>query len=190
MNRKFDRGSAPHIPSAVTVGGVMRQVLYALCPGILAYTWFFGLGVLVQIALAVLCALIFEALMLKARGQPPGLYLGDCSALVTAVLFALCLPPLAPWWVACLGMFFAIVVAKHLYGGLGHNVFNPAMVGYVVVLISFPQALTQWPAPLTLAHENLNLVDTLTTIFAGHLPPALGWDTISQATPLDILRSG
>ena len=189
MNRKFDIGGAPHIPPHNTVGGVMRQVLYALCPGILAYTWFFGVGILVQIALATGFALAFEALMLKARHQPLGLFLGDGSAMVTAVLFALCLPPWAPWWISCLGMFFAIVMAKHLYGGLGQNVFNPAMVGYVVVLISFPQAMTQWVPPLSIATESPGFMDILATIFTGHLPAGLDWDAVSQATPLDTIRT-
>ena len=189
MSREFDTGGAPHVPAQGTVGGVMLQVLLALCPGILAYTWFFGFGMLFQILLSALLAVVFEALMLQARRQPLGIYLNDYSAVVTAVLFALCLPPLAPWWIACLGMFFAIVVAKHLYGGLGHNVFNPAMVGYVVVLISFPQALTQWLPPLAIAPEHLGLLDTLSTIFTGQLPPGLDWDTVSQATPLDTIRT-
>jgi len=189
MNRKFDTGGAPHFPPQVTVGGVMRQVIYALCPGILASVWFFGPGVLVQILLAISFALIFDVLMLKARKQPLGLFLSDWSAVVTAILFALCLPPLTPWWIACLGMFFAIVIAKHLYGGLGHNVFNPAMVAYVVVLISFPQYLTQWLPPQSIASFKLSLMDTLMAIFSGGLPTDLDWDTITQATPLDSIRT-
>ena len=147
MSRKFDTGVAPYFPPQSTVAGVMRQVLYALLPGIIAYTWFFGPGILIQILLAVIFALLFETLMLKARKHPLKPFLGDWSAVVTAVLFALCLPPLAPWWVALVGMLFAIVVAKHLYGGLGQNMFNPAMVGYVVVLISFPQVMALWLPP-------------------------------------------
>lgn len=189
MKRKFDTGGAPHFPPHSTVGGVMRQVLYALCPGILAYTWFFGFGVVIQILFATLFALAFEALMLKVRNQPFGLFMSDGSAIVTAVLFTLCLPPLAPWWIACLGMFFAIVMAKHLYGGLGQNVFNPAMVGYVVVLISFPQAMTQWIAPISIAPLSPGFVDTLTAILTGHLPAGLDWDAVSQATPLDTIRT-
>ena len=190
MSRKFVTGGAPHIPPQSTVGGVMRQVLYALCPGILAYCWFFGPGILLQILLAAGFALVFEAAMLKARKQDLGLFLGDFSAVVTGVLFALCIPSLAPWWISCIGMFFAIVVAKHLYGGLGHNVFNPAMVGYLVVLVSFPQAMTQWLLPLSLSPHVLGLGDTLTAVMTGQLPPGLSWDTISQATPLDTIRTG
>ena len=109
MSRHFDTGAAPHFPPHATVGGVIRQVLYALAPGIAAHAWFFGTGVLFQILLASLFALGFEALALKARGRPVGIFLGDYSAVVTAVLFALCIPPLAPWWIAFTGMLFAIV---------------------------------------------------------------------------------
>lgn len=189
MSRKFDTGGAPHFPPHSTVASVMQQVLYALLPGIVAYTWFFGPGILVQILLAVIFALLFEALMLKARKQPLKLFLGDWSAVVTAVLFALCLPPLAPWWIALIGMLFAMVVAKHLYGGLGQNVFNPAMVAYVVVLVSFPQVMALWPPPASIAAHSLTISEVLTTIFTGGLPAGLTWDTVSEATPLDAIRT-
>jgi electron transport complex protein RnfD len=100
MSRKFATGGAPHFPPHSTVAGLMQQLLLALVPGIIAYSWFFGPGILVQILLAVTFALGFEALMLKARMQPVRLFLGDWSAVVTAVLFALCLP--LPWWVTLL----------------------------------------------------------------------------------------
>jgi electron transport complex protein RnfD len=186
----FTTAGAPHVPANVTVGQVMRQVLYALLPGVAAYTWFFGPGVLVQMVLASMFALGFEALMLRVRGREIGLFLGDGSAVVTAVLFALCIPPLAPWWISCIAMLFAIVVAKHLYGGLGQNVFNPAMVGYVVVLISFPQAMTQWLLPRELAPRGLDLAETLRAIFSGHRPAGIDWDAVSQATPLDSIKTG
>jgi electron transport complex protein RnfD len=189
VTRKFATGGAPHFPPQTSVAGVMRQVTMALCPGTIAAAWYFGPGVLMQVFLAITFALFFELLMLKARHQPLSLFLGDWSAVVTAILFALCLPPLAPWWIACLGMFFAIVIAKHLYGGLGNNVFNPAMVGYVVVLISFPQYLTQWLPPQAIASFKLSLFDTITAIFSGQLPVTLDWDTITQATPLDSIRT-
>lgn len=188
MSRKFDPGVAPHFPPKLTVTSVMQQVLYALLPGIIAYTWFFGPGILVQILLAVIFALLFETLMLKVRKLPLKRFLGDWSAVVTAVLFALCLPPLAPWWIALVGMLFAIVVAKHLYGGLGQNMFNPAMVGYVVVLISFPQVMALWLPPTSIASHSLTFGEVLNTIFTGSLSLGLSWDTISEATPLDAIR--
>lgn len=189
MSRQFETGGAPHFPPQSTVAGVMRQVLYALVPGVAAHVWFFGIGILVQIVLACAFALLFEAVMLKLRNKPLRLFLGDYSAVVTAVLFALCIPPLAPWWISLLGMFFAIVVAKHLYGGLGHNMFNPAMVGYVVVLISFPQELSSWLAPNAIAEHLPTAREALAAIFTGHLSPGLGWDAITSATPLDVIRN-
>lgn len=189
MSRHFDTGAAPHFPPHATVGGVMRQVLYALAPGIAAHVWFFGTGVLFQILLATLFALGFEALALKARGRPVGVFLRDYSAVVTAVLFALCVPPLAPWWIAFTGMLFAIVFAKHLYGGLGGNLFNPAMVAYVVALVSFPQAMTAWIPTTDVAVHGLGPLDTLLTILGGRPVNDLGWDAVTGATALDAIRT-
>jgi len=190
MTRRFDTGFAPHIPARASVASVMRQVLYALIPGVLAHCWYFGPGVLLQILLASLFAVGLEAAMLRLRRRPVLQGLQDFSALVTAVLFALCLPPLAPWWIALTGMFFAIVIAKHLYGGLGHNVFNPAMVGYVVVLICFPQSMTQWLPAAAPGSWSVGLWDSIASVLSGGPPATLQWDAISQATPLDTLRTG
>ena len=189
MSRSFETGGAPHFPPHSTVSRVMLQVIVALVPAIAAHAWFFGPGILVQIALAAGFAVGFEALMLKIRKKPLQLFLGDFSAVLTAILFALCIPPLAPWWIALVGMLFAIVVAKHLYGGLGHNMFNPAMVGYVVVLISFPQAMTAWLPPSSIAPNSLDLGDVLITIFSGQPPGGPDWDAITEATPLDSIRT-
>ena len=189
MSRRFDMGGAPHFPPHSTVGGVMRQVLYALLPGIAAHVWFFGPGILVQLVLAAGFAVLFEAALLRIRGRPLRLFLEDYSAVVTAVLFALCIPPLAPWWIAFTGMFFAIVIAKHLYGGLGNNPFNPAMVGYVAVLISFPQAMTSWLPPLAIASAPPDLAGTLYAIFTALPPAGLDWDALTGATPLDTIRT-
>ncbi len=190
MTRSFEVGGAPHTPPQASVAKMMLQVLLALVPGILAYAWFFGPGVLVQITLASVFALAFEALMLRLRGRALKPFINDYSAVVTAVLFALCIPPLAPWWISCIAMLFGIGFAKHLYGGLGQNVFNPAMVAYVVVLISFPQAMTAWLPPVSLAEHSPGLADTLAIILTGRVPVEGGWDAITQATPLDILKTG
>ena len=107
----------------------------------------------------------------KIRQRPVRPYLSDLSAVVTAWLLALALPPLAPWWLVVVGTFFAIVIAKQLYGGLGYNPFNPAMVGYAVLLISFPIIMTKWPAPLILAQTKLSLMDQLHFIFSSTLLP-------------------
>jgi electron transport complex protein RnfD len=198
VSRVFETGAAPHYPAPASVTSLMQQVLLALVPGITAWVFFFGPGLLVQIALAVTFAVLFEALMLRLRGKPLGLFLGDWSAVLTAVLFALCIPPFAPWWIAATAMFFAVVVAKHLYGGLGNNLFNPAMIGYVVVLISFPREMTQWPAPLAQLDVTPGFGAVLSAIFTGAAPvPAdaaieglSAWDAITRATPLDAIKSG
>lgn len=127
--------------------------------------------------------------MLKIRGRPVQPFLSDGSAVVTAVLLALAIPPLAPWWMTLIGVAFAIVIAKHLYGGLGHNTFNPAMVGYVVLLISFPKYMTSWQAPLTLASHPLSFMEALRFIFGGGLPGSVNIDAVTTATVLDTLKT-
>lgn len=177
----FSVATSPHLAPQQTVGSVMRQVLLALLPGILAMTWFFGLGVLVNIAIAAVAGLLFETIMLLARGRPVKPFLNDNTAIVTAVLFALCLPPTVPWWVTVVGMLFAIVLAKQLYGGIGQNPFNPAMVGFVVVIICFPAELALWLEPVGLLAQPLDPLSTLQQIFT---QPAAAVDAYSGATPL------
>ncbi len=126
--------------------------------------------------------------MLKARGYPVKPFLVDLSAVVTAWLLALSLPSLAPWWLIVTGTLFAIVVAKHLYGGLGQNIFNPAMVGYAVLIVSFPVQMTQWAAPVGLTSAPLTFAESAAAIFGGMPKTAL--DAVTMATPLDTLRTG
>ncbi|MDP1658127.1 MAG: electron transport complex subunit RsxD [Methylotenera sp.] len=180
---------SPYITDAPTVSTIMLKVLLALVPGIIAYVWIYGGGILVTITLATITALAAEAALLKIRQRPIKPYLMDMSAVVTAWLLALALPPLAPWWLVVVGTFFAIVIAKQLYGGLGYNPFNPAMVGYAVLLISFPLIMTKWPAPLLLAEHPLNFMDQLNYIFSGVLPTNIKVDAITSATPLDYLKT-
>jgi len=168
----------------------MGRVLLALVPGIAAYAWAFGPAVLVQIVFAALLAVSAEALLLRVRGRPLKPFLTDLSAVLTGVLLALALPPLAPWWLTAIGVLFAIVIAKHLYGGLGYNPFNPAMVGFVVLLISFPVEMTRWPAPLGLSGTAPGLGETLALIFGGTLPHGMTADALSGATPLDHVKTG
>lgn len=163
----------------------MRQVLYAMLPGIFALYWFFGWGVLLQIMLASVIALAAEAVMLSLRDKPLKPFLSDGSALVTAWLLAVSIPPLAPWWIVVVGTGFAIIIAKHLYGGLGYNPFNPAMVGYAVLLISFPLPMTTWSLPYPLASMELGFIDTLNIVFSGASPV----DGITGATPLDFMKT-
>lgn len=166
----------------------MRSVIMALVPGILLSAWVYGLGVLIHCVLAVLYALAFEAAMLKLRRQPLPPFLYDGSAVVTGLLFALAVTPYAPWWVNMAGTGFAIIVAKHLYGGLGYNLFNPAMAGYVFVLLCFPAAMTIWPHAAGTGQLHAGLMDTLSIIFTG-LPLTGTVDGLSGATPLGYMKS-
>jgi Na+-translocating ferredoxin:NAD+ oxidoreductase subunit D len=181
--------SSPYLSDSPGVSIIMLKVLLALVPGIAAYVWIFGSGVLISLTLASATALLSEAVMLKLRGRPVVPFLLDGSALVTAWLLALALPPLAPWWLIVVGTLFAIVIAKQLYGGLGYNPFNPAMVGYAVLLISFPVLMTQWPAPLEIAGAKLSFFDQWHYIFGRVLPQGVSIDAISSATPLDTLKT-
>jgi electron transport complex protein RnfD len=173
------RITSPHTKGSNRTQRVMLLVLAACAPGALALTWLFGIGTLVNLLWASLVALGVEAAILKIRQRPLNFYLSDGSALVTAVLLALALPPYAPWWLTLVAVGFAITFGKQLYGGLGQNPFNPAMLGYVVVLISFPVEMTSWPKP-----HSVGLLDGLQQIFGLAALPD-GW---SQATALDSLK--
>jgi len=183
------RMSSPHVYRANSTANVMRLVMLAMLPGILAMTVFFGWGTLIQIVWAGALALAFEAAALKLRKRPLGFYLSDGSALLTAMLIAVALPPFAPWWLTAVGVFVAIIIAKHLYGGLGQNPFNPAMVAYALLLISFPVEMTRWSAPFVLTGDGWSIAsfgDTLAAIFGGIEP--VFYDQFTGATPLDELR--
>ena len=176
------RITSPHAHGPMTTSRVMQNVLLATVPGVIVLTHFFGFGVLVNIAFSCILAVVFEALALALRKRPLGFYLGDYSALVTAVLLGIALPPYSPWWLIAVGIASAILLAKHLYGGMGYNPFNPAMVGYVVLLISFPVQMTSW-APPRGAGELPGLLDALLACFN----PA-SFDGVTMATPLDVLK--
>ena len=176
------RITSPHAHGPMSTTRVMQNVLLALIPGVIVLTSFFGFGTLVNIIWGCALAIVFESLALLLRGRPPLFYLKDLSAIVTATLLCIALPPYSPWWMIAVGMASAILIAKHFYGGLGYNPFNPAMVGYVVLLISFPLQMTAWSPPRG-AGELPGLMDALQALFV----PA-SFDGVTMATPLDILR--
>jgi electron transport complex protein RnfD len=119
--------SSPHNHNHTKTPNLMRLVMYATLPGVLAQWYFFGWGNLIHIGLAMATALICEFTVLSLRKKPILHELFDGSALLAALLIGICLPALAPWWISVIGTMFAIVIVKQLYGGLGHNPFNPAM---------------------------------------------------------------
>jgi len=188
--------SSPHNHNHTKTPNLMRLVMYATLPGVLAQWYFFGWGNLIHICLAMTTALICEYTVLSLRKKPILHELLDGSGLLTALLLGICLPALAPWWITVIGTMFAIVVAKQLYGGLGHNPFNPAMVGYVMLLVSFPLQMTLWQPPLTLVAVDLNFTNTLTTILTGFTIDGYSVeqirttiDGVTMATPLDTLKT-
>jgi H+/Na+-translocating ferredoxin:NAD+ oxidoreductase subunit D len=146
----------------------MYRVQLALLPGLLATAYYFGPGIILNVLLAMLFALLLELVALKFRGASLSIA-RDGSALLTGALIGLALPPCLPFWMILLACIFAIIIAKHFYGGLGQNLFNPAMVGYAVLIISFPLAMSDWPVPSLSASASMV-------------------DGLSGATPLDEFR--
>jgi electron transport complex protein RnfD len=176
------RITSPHAHGPMRTSVVMQNVLLATVPGIIVLTHFFGFGTIVNILWGCILAVAFESLALLLRGRPLAFYLSDYSAVVTATLLCIALPPYAPWWLIAVGMASAILLAKHLYGGLGYNPFNPAMVGYVVLLISFPVQMTSWAPP-----RGVGEVPGFFAALQACFFPA-GYDGATMATPLDVLK--
>jgi len=172
----FIRSSAPHVHSLKSTRFIMGCTAFALMPAAAALTFAYGFGVIWHIIIAVAAAEVFEALCILLRGKSVGTALGDLSALLTAVIFALAVPPYLPWYLVVGGMFFGIVVVKHCFGGLGQNTFNPAMAAYVLLLVSFPGQMTAWIAPSPENFEKLGFSESLEVIS--------GQKTVSEAMVL------
>ena len=172
----FIRSSAPHVHSLKSTRFIMGCTAFALMPAAAALTFAYGFGVIWHIIIAVATAEVFEALCILLRGKSVGTALGDLSALLTAVIFALAVPPYLPWYLVIGGMFFGIVVVKHCFGGLGQNTFNPAMAAYVLLLVSFPGQMTAWIAPSPDNFEKLGFSESIEVIS--------GQKTVSEAMVL------
>lgn len=157
----------------------LRLVLLACLPGLLALTWLHGWGTLLNLLLTTTAALATEAVLLRAQRRPVRAALGDGSVLVSATLLAIALPAYLAWWVPVIASASALALGKHVYGGLGKNPFNPAMLGYAVALVSFPAQMTQWPGP-----QPLDLGTSLEAVFGLAVRP----DAWAQATVLDVVR--
>jgi len=185
---KFKTNTSPFFSSNSNVSTVMLQVILALIPGTLVMIYSYGWGVLINIILAIIFAVALEAIALFARKRPILPFIGDLSAVVTAWLLALSVPPLLPWWILFVGIFFAIIIAKHLYGGLGYNPFNPAMIGFAVLIVSFPFELSQWIEAGKLGSTLPGFIESLQTTLGITPPP--DWDAITMATPLDAVKTG
>ena len=158
---------SPHIHAAVSTTSLMRDVVIALLPAVIVSVVFYGWKELLVLGVSVASCLLLEFLitryMMKTRSTE-----GDWSAAVTGVLLALNLPSTTPWWVVFIGAVVSIGVAKMTFGGLGQNVFNPALTGRVFLLVSFPTYMTHWEAPKGL----------------------FGADAVSGAAPLGVVKEG
>jgi electron transport complex protein RnfD len=160
---------SPHIHQGQTIPRIMYDVIIAMLPAFIFSIYVFGLGALVVTLIAVLSAVLFEFLITKyiLKREPDIL---DGSAIVTGMLLAFNVPSNLPWWLVVIGSFVAIGIGKMSFGGLGNNPFNPALVGRVFLLISFPVHMTTWPVPF---ESRMTLTDIVT-----------------GATPLSIIKDG
>lgn len=166
--------ASPHLKSDETVRSVMVDVLVALIPALVAAVYFFGIRSLLVIIVCVGSAVLTEHLCLRMRGKPTAI--SDFSAIVTGILLAFCLPPGIPFVLAAVGAAVSIGLGKQAFGGLGHNIFNPALVGRAFMLTSWPVAMTSWAAPLGLMSRGW--------LYTG----GKTWDAVTTATPLDVLK--
>jgi electron transport complex protein RnfD len=154
---------------------IMQQVIFATLPVVLVSFALFGLTTILQIIFAIFTAIIIDIIAAKLKNKPLFYYASDYSSILTALLLALSIPSLADFWVIIVGVSFALIFAKYLYGGMGNNIFNPAMVGYAFLIISYPAQMTNWQSPA----DFLIVFDNLFN----------GFDAISGATMLDSVRN-
>jgi electron transport complex protein RnfD len=153
--------SSPHLHNGNSVAKAMRDVLIALIPALIASLYFFGWAAAKVIITCILAAVLSEAVAQKIMKRE--VTIDDGSAVVTGLLLAFCLPSTLPLWMAAIGAVVAIIIGKQMFGGLGNNIFNPALIGRAVLLASWPVAMTSWVAPL---------------------------DGVTTATPLGMLKQG
>lgn len=181
----IDVVSGPFAHDRTSVSRIMVQVCLALLPCTLFGLYLFGWPAINLLVVTCTAALACEAACLRLLGQPVKRVL-DGSAFLTALLLALCLPPWAPWWVGVFGSCFAIGLGKQLYGGVGQNLFNPAMLARVALLIAFPIQMTYWPKPSPLfAAGSPDFLQGLQITFGGlHMP-----DAVAGATNLGNLKT-
>ena len=162
----------------------MLRVCLALVPALICKIWYFGWGILIQCLLAVAFGLTIEYVMLMLRKKPVSLFINDGSVIVTALLFAFTISPCTPWWVSFSGILFAVVFAKHMYGGLGFNPFNPAMAGYVFVMLCFPAQINIFPHGFGMTPDVSQYINVIFSTHGG-----IGVDAFSGASPLNNMKS-
>jgi len=154
--------TSPHVRSEESISKIMWTVNIALAPAALFGAYHFGIHALILLLTGIISAVLFEYLVQKIRKKP--ITISDGSAFLTGLLLTMCVPPTLPYYMAAVGSFIAIVIAKHSMGGLGYNIFNPAHIGRAALMVSWPVAMTTWSKMTTSV------------------------DVVSSATPLNILK--
>jgi electron transport complex protein RnfD len=180
-NKVLNVGSSPHIKSGYSVDTIMRHVVYALLPVAAFAVYSFGLAALLVLATSVISCLATEHLLAKQYNQSSTI--GDWSAVITGIIYALTLPPGLPLWMVFMGGVIGIALGKLLFGGLGSNVFNPALVARAFLQAAFPASLTHWTPAFTDDRFTSLPSSTLTLPF---LSPV--YDAVSSATPLAAMK--
>ncbi|MCW2306933.1 RnfABCDGE type electron transport complex subunit D [Rhodobium gokarnense] len=176
----------PHAHSGNSISRTMVLVLVALMPATLFGFYEFGWPAVFLFLVTVAAAIAAESFSLALAGKPQKPFLLDGSAVVTGWIIAMTLPPWAPWWIGVVGSFIAIVLAKHAFGGLGQNVFNPAMIARTVLLISFPIEMTQFLTPQPMfTGSSPGFLEGLEITFAGHT----AFDAVSSASLLGAIKT-
>ncbi len=176
------QNSAPFIHNQSSVTKTMFLVVCAMLPAWFFWLFSFGWFVLYQTVLIIATAALTEAVMLRVRNKSTKYYLKDLSFLITALIIVFSLPPNAPWWIGIIAVISSLTIGKHLFGGIGYNPFNPAMVGYAIILVSFPLELSLWPDPALLSQQTW--MQALNAFITSQQSISM-----SAATPLDILRN-
>lgn len=164
MREKLIVSPSPHIRSEMTTAKIMGHVLIALCPALIAAVMIFGIRALLLTLVCIATAVIWERLCNIIMKRPNSV--GDLSAAVTGMILAFNLPVTLPYWMAAIGTFVAIVVVKQIFGGLGHNFANPAIVGRIVLMLSFPAAMSNWVVPF---YNKVDVVTSATPLVTGEV---------------------
>lgn len=160
--------TAPHLKASMTTQKIMLIVLLSLIPAYLVHIFYFGFGIVFQFLNCAAVAIVCEILVALLRKRALVHYLCDLSYLVTAMLLAITLPPLLPVYYSVIATIFAIIVVKAVFGGLGHNIFNPAMAAFIFLVISCPKIMgTTWVVPAPFAYTQANVSTVVDVIYKG-----------------------
>jgi electron transport complex protein RnfD len=184
MDKRLIVSSSPHIISEVTTQRLMLDVIIALLPSAIAGVYFFGAYAALIIIVSIASSVVFEYIIRKILKR--GNTIADLSAVVTGLLLALNLPPTLPVWMVVVGSFFAIVIVKQLFGGLGQNFVNPALAARAILLISYGTKMTTWIAPLLSTGNTADAVSGATDAISH----ATSVDAMTYATPLAVYKAG